>query len=441
MRTLFHNLTLVDVEKRALIKNTDITVENGLIAEIAPSKAEYKKKADRVVRATGLYAVPGLVNLHAHLFGSGRPSKALGGGKAQQRLIKFVGTPIGRRVLNALTEFSAATQLRSGVTTLRTSGDLMDSDLNLKKKTAAGKGAARGLRLIVPGYALTAPGGHGAGTFALTGETEEDFVKLVDEAVSKGADYIKICITGGVMDAKKKGEPGEVKMTPEQVGTVCERAHALGKKVAAHTQSTLGARIAAECGVDTIEHGAPMDAESIAALKARGGAMVVTYSPALPLAVLPSKVTKLSDLARYNSGVVMRGMTQGAHQSAASGVAVGTGTDASCPFCTQYGTWREALYFAAATGVSREKALYTATLGNAAILGLDSVTGSIAVGKSADFFFVKENPFDDLTALAKPVKVVASGRYVRFPFILRNKNIEDILDKVTEDIQWRKITF
>jgi len=33
-------------------------------------------------------------------------------------------------------------------------------------------------------------------------------------------------ITGGVMDAKEKGVPGELKMSPEMVCAVCEKAHA-----------------------------------------------------------------------------------------------------------------------------------------------------------------------------------------------------------------------
>lgn len=441
MKTLFHDLTVVDVEKRRVLPHTDITVENGIITDISPSGAGEKKKADKIYKLSGRFASPGLINLHAHLFGTGRPSKALGAGKTQERLLKFIATPIGKRVMNAIVAFSAKTQLRSGVTTLRTSGDMVGSDLALKKKVSAGKGGARGLRLIVPGYALTVPGGHGDGTFAKTGRTPDELVKLVDEAAAAGADYIKICITGGVMDSKKRGEPGEVRMSAEEVKAVCDRAHELGKKVAAHAQSPEGVRIAALNGVDTIEHGAPADEESIAAIKARGGAMVVTYSPALPLAALSPEITKLGDTARYNSGVVLRGMTKGAHKFSAAGVKVGIGTDASCPFCTQYGTWREAVYFKNAMGVSREKALYTATLGNAEVLGLEKVTGSIAVGKSADFMLLKDNPLDDLSALAKPQKVVAGGRVVYSFWLMRIKKIEEILDKLTEDVQWAKIIY
>lgn len=40
-------------------------------------------------------------------------------------------------------------------------------------------------------------------------------------------------VTGGVLDAKEKGVPGELKMDPAMVRAVCDRAHELGYKVAA----------------------------------------------------------------------------------------------------------------------------------------------------------------------------------------------------------------
>ena len=66
---------------------------------------------------------------------------------------------------------------------------------------------------------------------------------------------------------KKKGVPGELKMPPEMVKAVCDRAHQLGYKVAAHVESSEGVRVALENGVDSIEHGAKLDDEMIALFK------------------------------------------------------------------------------------------------------------------------------------------------------------------------------
>ena len=94
-------------------------------------------------------------------------------------------------------------------------------------------------------------------------------------------DLIKLMITGGVLDAKVKGEPGELKMSPEIVKAACEEAHALGLQVAAHVESPQGVQVALENGVDTIEHGAMPTEAIIQLFKDRKACQVATLSPCL----------------------------------------------------------------------------------------------------------------------------------------------------------------
>lgn len=431
MKTLLSNCAVIDVTNNCdIIYGRDIFISDGKIEKIAPHGAE--TSGYRVIDCAGKFALPGLINLHVHLFGTGKPSKVLGGGKAQKRLIAFIHTKLGRAVLSKLVASSAKQLLLSGVTTVRAVGDFCYSDIALKRKIESGKTAAKGLRLIVSGPAITVPGGHGAGTFARTAETEEGLAALARETAEAGADLIKICVTGGVMDAKKRGEPGEVKMSAEQVKAVCDQAHRLGKKVAAHVQSKAGVRIAALNGVDTIEHGAPFDEESLSAIKERGGAMVLTYSPALPNALLSHEITKLNELCAYNSKVVMHGMTEGAAQLEKAGVYVGLGTDASCPLCTQYNTWRELVYYCGQTGASSAEAVIKATLTNARILGVADETGSIEEGKSADIIVVGKNPLDNLEVLKNIDVVIARGHVITNPRPKRIKEVEEQLDKISE---------
>ena len=49
---------------------------------------------------------------------------------------------------------------------------------------------------------------------------------------------------------------------------------------------------------------------------------------------------------------------------------------------------------------------------NAQIAGIDNETGSIEVGKSADFIVVEKNPLEDIRALRKPSKVFIRGTEV-----------------------------
>ena len=430
---VYANCNIVDVEDGCkILENSDIFVVDGKIADIRPhGVATYGWKVEDM---KGAYAAPGLINLHAHLFGTGAPSKVISGGGAQKVVLKLLYTPLGKFVLSRLVASAAKQQLMSGVTTLRAVGDFRNSDIELAAELRAGKGAARGLRLFASGPAITVAGGHGAGTFALTAEKPEELAALAVANIDAGADFVKICITGGVTDAKKRGEPGELKMTAEQVKAVCDAAHARGKRVAAHIQSKEGMEIAATCGVDTAEHAALMSENALRLFKERGGAVVATFSPALPYFKLPPEITKLGDDCAYNSEIVLNGMKDAAHQAADNGVAVGLGTDASCPFCTQYGSWREVVYFNRAGGFTPEQSLYTATLGNAKVLRIDDETGSLEKGKSADIIFTKGNPVADLTELSRVFCVVAQGREIAKPKVKRNKKIDKLLVDMTSTL-------
>lgn len=430
---VYANCNVIDVTDGCkVLEGKDIFVKDGRIAAVKP----HGKCPDgwQTKSMNGAYAVPGLVNLHVHLFGTGMPSKVISGGSAQKAVLKMLYTPIGKFVVSRLVASAAKQQLMSGVTTLRAVGDFRNSDIELAAKLKAGKGAARGLRMFASGPAITVAGGHGAGTFALVADTPEALAALAEANIDAGADFVKICITGGVTDAKKRGEPGELKMTAEQVKAVCDVAHARGKKVAAHIQSKEGMEIAAKYGVDTVEHGALMSDNAVALFRERGGAVVATFSPALPYFKMPPEITKLGEDCAYNSEIVLNGMKDAAHQAADNGMYVGLGTDASCPFCTQYGTWRELVYFNRAGGFTPEQSLYTATLGNAKILGIGDETGSIEAGKSADIVFTEDNPVRDLTALSNVSCVVAQGREIAKPKVKRNKKIDKLLDEMTKEI-------
>ena len=432
-KIVFVGCDIVDVTADcAVVKGRDIFTENGLIVKIAPTGGDTSGYA--VYDAVGLYAMPGLVNAHAHLFGTGAPSKILSGGGAQKLVLKLVRSAFGPAVLKKLVASACAQELNSGVTTLRGLGDFRFSDLAVRDAIKKGKGKAAGLNLLVSGPALTAPGGHGDGTFAVTASTPAEFAALAEQNVRNGVDLVKICITGGVTDAKKKGEPGEVKMTEEQVKAVCDRAHALGKKVAAHVQSPRGVEIAAKCGVDTIEHGAHMSDEAAAALKARGGAVVATYTPAYPYFKLPPEVTKLDEVRVFNSGIVLDGMTQSVKDAYAHGITVAMGTDASCPFSTQTGMWREVIYFARLGGFGTKAALYAATMGGAAAVGQADKTGSLEAGKRADILLLSDDPVSNPETLRTPVAVAAGGRLIAHPKPKRNKKIEAVLDGLMKEL-------
>ena len=122
-------------------------------------------------------------------------------------------------------------------------------------------------KLLAANEGISVPGGHMAGSVAVAARSIPEALVQLDAAEAQGVDLIKLMITGGVMDAKEKGVPGEMKMPPEMIKAVCDRAHAAGYRVAAHVESPQGVRAALENGVDSIEHGAKPDAEILRLFK------------------------------------------------------------------------------------------------------------------------------------------------------------------------------
>lgn len=403
-----------------------VVVDRGVIARVGKASRVDVPAGARVVDLGGAYLLPGLINMHVHFCGSGRPTSAGDAGA----LMKKLDNPLGRAVVRNMLRKSAQQQLASGVTTVRGAGDPLYGDIAVRDGFDAGKYV--GPRMITPGTGITVEGGHGAGLFAQIAESPERAAELVREIAAHGADVIKLFVTGGVFDATKMGEPGVLRMSPQIAAAACSAAHKLGLPVMAHVESTEGVRVALEAGVDTIEHGAPLDDELIALFKRNGAgrasSLTCTVSPALPFVELDPAKTHSTEVQKVNGRIVFEGIVQAAKQALAAGIPVGLGTDSSCPYITQYDMWREVVYFERIVGASRQMALHTATLGNARILGLGDETGSVEAGKAADLIVLDRNPLENLEALRDVRMVMARGVLDEHPRVKRLAELDVELD-------------
>lgn len=379
----------------------------------------------QIIDLEGKYIMPGLVNLHVHLPANGKPKKKEDDNVKKVKLL--TSNAFFRHMVRAVCEGSAKTQLMSGVTTIRTMGGVLAVDSAIRDRIAGGK--AVGPRVLASNMAVSVEGGHMAHSLAYVAESPEDARKYVRLIAKDKPDVIKLMITGGVLDAKVKGEPGELKMPAQYVKAACEEAHALGMKVAAHVESPEGVKVALQNGVDTIEHGAKPDEEIIELFKEKKACHIATLSPALPFALFDREISGVTETAQYNGEIVFDGIIECAKACLANGVPVGLGTDTGCPYITHYDMWRELNYFHKYCGVSRAFALYTGTKLNAELAGLGDVTGSIEPGKCADFVVTKNNPLEDLTALRNISMVVTCGRVIDNPQVKKMPQVEKELDK------------
>lgn len=405
-------------------KGMMILTDGEKIESVVPQTAKVPEGYQQV-DLNGRYIMPGLINMHLHLPASGRPKKKEEDNVKKVRLL--TGNALFRRIIRSMCERYAKTQLMSGVTTIRTMGGVLDIDSQIRDRIDQGK--ITGPRILAADMAVSVEGGHMAHSLAYAAHSQDEAQSLVRKILKGRPDVIKLMITGGVLDAKAKGEPGELKMPAEYVKAACDEAHRAGLKVAAHVESTEGVRCALKNGVDTIEHGAVPDQEIIELFKERGACQIATISPALPFALFDRSISGVSEVAQYNGKIVFDGIIECARTCLENGIPVGLGTDTGCPYITHYDMWRELNYYHKYCGVSRSFALYTATKLNARLAGIGDVTGSIEEGKCADFVVTKENPLKDLQALRNIDMVVARGHIIRHPKVKKMPEVERQLDK------------
>ena len=377
------------------------------------------------VDLAGRYVLPGLINLHVHLPASGKPKKKPSDPKKLVKLITSNG--LMRRVGVKLCESYARTELLSGVTTIRTVGGVADFDTIIRDRAAAGEILSP--RVVASNMAVSVPGGHMAGSLAYEARTPEEAAAYVERIAAEKPDLIKLMITGGVMDAEVVGEPGVLRMEPALVKAACDRAHGLGMKVAAHVESPEGVRVALENGVDSIEHGAKPDEEILRLLKEHGAFQVATLSPAIPYALFDRSVSHATYEQQENGKVVLEGVIAMARACLENDIPVGLGTDTGCPYVTHYDMWRELCYFVKYCGVTPAFALHSATLLNARLAGIDSVTGSVEAGKAADLIVCDRDPLADLSALRSLHMVIKDGVRIEHPAVKKLPEVERELDK------------
>lgn len=428
MNYAFINGKILDGTKDMEVQEGLCILTNGKkIVDIVPTGSDldgYER-----VDLGGKYILPGLINMHVHLAGNGKPQKKQ---RDNEKLVRrIMSSSLTRAVAYKMVCGFAKDELLSGVTTIRTVGGLGNFDTKLRDEISAGK--KTGPRILAANQGISVPGGHMAGSVAVAAGSVSEALQHVEESKKENVDLIKLMITGGVLDAKEKGVPGELKMKPEMVRAVCEKAHADGYIVSAHVESPEGVRVALENGVDSIEHGAKLDEEMIRLFKKENAFLCTTISPALPYALFDRSITNASEVEQYNGNVVFEGIIDCAKAALANDIPVVLGNDVGCPWITQYDFWRELYYFHKYVGVSNAFALYTATKRSAEMAGIDDITGSIKKGKCADMIVTSQNPLEDLRALRHVDMVIANGVVITHPQIKKRPQVEAELDKFIQD--------
>ena len=140
-------------------------------------------------------------------------------------------------------------------------------------------------RALAPEYGITyrtplAPichRGHYGEFIGISHENLKEYADLVVKTREKGADFIKIMISG-LMDFDHFGVLTQPGLDPKEIKELIRIAHQEGMAVMAHANGAETVLAAAEAGVDSVEHGAYLNDESLAAMAEMGTVWVPTLS-------------------------------------------------------------------------------------------------------------------------------------------------------------------
>ena len=146
-----------------------------------------------------------------------------------------------------------------GFTYLRDGGDRWGAGLRAREFAPE-----YGIRYRTPLAPLCKKGHYGA----FIGETYENFqeyARLVKQHREKGADFIKIMISG-LMDFDRFGCLTEGGYPASEIHELIHIAHDEGFSVMAHCNGAATAIAAAEAGIDSVDHGAYLNREALHAM-------------------------------------------------------------------------------------------------------------------------------------------------------------------------------
>lgn len=392
--------TLIDGRGGAPVANAVVVTQGDRILAAGPAgSTPVPADAARTIDATGLYVMPGLIDLHIHFTQQRGPD--MGAYSDSPAAAAIRGTALASQLIDA------------GITAARDVGTM--DDVALRIKEGVDRGIIRGPRVIWSGRIISSTGGHGDEvTSTATGRQKPglgggsrgvngpwEWRAAVREQVRVLADWIKL------------GAPAD----QEEIAAAIAEAHSLGVPVAIDSYGKY-TDWAIAAGVDTLEHPLDMSDEAVPLMKKHGTAFVPTIGAfdnllagGYPTAGIPTGGFYHTHSRRFviDQADHLKRVAE-AHRA---GVPIGVGTDIPFENEVRYpdAYFRELEYLREA-GLSNAEVLASATRVGAGILRMGDKLGTIEPGKIADLLVVGANPLADLKNLREVRYVVADGKVV-----------------------------
>ncbi len=403
-KTFIHCGKLVDVVSGTVKSQYTLVVQGNKIISLVKGYISGNDNSDQTIELKDKTVLPGLIDCHVHLEDQFSKNTILEGFRNSDADLAFLSTIYAKRTLMA------------GFTTVRDCGG---SGVNNSLRNAIARGIVVGPNMISAGTPISATGGHMDKTDGyrddlfrnIPGPSEgiadgkEELIKAVRFQFKKGADFIKIASTGGVLDLSKDGSGAQYSI--EEIKTVVETAKDYGMKVACHAHGAEGIRRAIIGGVSSIEHGSYMNEEDMELAKKYGTYLVPTIIAGKSVADSAKIPGYFPEVIRVKAIAVGSQIQNTFGKAYKAGVKIAFGTDAGV-----YAHGKNALEFGymVEAGMPPMEAIKSATLNAADLLSISKERGSLEVGKMADLIATDGDPSMDITALTRVSFVMKEGK-------------------------------
>jgi imidazolonepropionase-like amidohydrolase len=403
---LVENGNVIDATGSAAQPGTSVLVRGTRIVVVGQDLGpEVPRGADLTrVDATGKTVMPGLIDAHCHMtYGESRSEEE----------IDLYTSPESRTLKAA---FHAQKVLRAGVTGISQPGGSYYIGVGLRD--AIRDEMVLGPRMTAAGrYITTSNGltdwypdsvGVPEGSIGVLANTVLEMISEVRHQVKNGVDLIKLADSPyGDYQA----------FTNDELKTVADLAHQLGKRVTIHARGSAEVGAAVDAGMDWIMHGNTMSDDVIERL-------AESRIPLIPTLLLLANVADWGHLVGAPTPLrdgMARALDKTAatlHRAHEAGVVFVSGTDSGFSV-TPYGEWhaRELELLMNYAGLSAMEAIQSATRNAAVTLNLEGRVGTLEPGMLADIIVVDGDPLQDIRVLQDKrniLTVIKDGAPVAF---------------------------
>lgn len=402
-----HCGNLIDGKNERVIKEITIVVEDNRIIAVEKGFQPHGQ-TDQLIDLSNKTILPGLMDMHVHIQNQSSKDNYSKGFRLNEADIALEAVQYARSTLMA------------GFTTVR---DLGGNGVNISLKKAINQGFIEGPRIFTSGKSIATTGGHADPTNGVRkdlmgdpGPAEgvvngpDDARKAVRQRYKEGSDMIKITATGGVLSYAKDGSGPQ--FTDTELQAIIETAKDYGMHTAAHAHGAEGIKRAVLAGITSIEHGTLMTEEIMDLMKEKG-----TYF--VPTITAGKSVADSAKIRGYYPAIIVpKALEIGPKiqetfaKAYQRGVKIAFGTDAGV---FAHGKNAKEFGYMVEAGMPPMKAIQSATMTTAELLGIEDQLGSIEPGKIADMIAVDENPLDNINTMEHVIFVMKEGKVYKQP--------------------------